>query len=97
MYFVYIIYSHSTDSFYKGQTNDLFDRLNRHNLGQEIATKHGAPWVLAWSTSKPSRGPAIILEKKLKNLSRLKTLRFILKYSQGIPDPALAHFIASLL
>ncbi|MBK6946913.1 MAG: GIY-YIG nuclease family protein [Haliscomenobacter sp.] len=45
-FFVYILYSKSTDTFYKGQTQDLRDRLGRHNAQQEKATAPGAPWVL---------------------------------------------------
>ncbi|KJF41908.1 GIY-YIG nuclease family protein [Draconibacterium sediminis] len=80
-YYVYIIYSPGIDSYYKGQTSCLEDRLNRHNRGYEKATQHGAPWELVWSTTKPTRGEALQLEKKLKNLSREKTIEFIKKYS----------------
>jgi len=80
-YFVYILYSESTDSYYKGQTSDLELRLARHNSGYEKSTQHGIPWKLAWSTTKPTKGEALQLEKKLKNLSRQKTIEFIKKYS----------------
>ena len=86
-YFVYILYSQSTDSFYKGQTADLADRLKRHNNKQEAATKNGAPWTLIWFTEKQTRSEALILEKKLKNLSRERTLQFIEKYSDGVASP----------
>jgi putative endonuclease len=82
-YFVYIIYSNSLDTFYKGQTKDLFDRLNRHNAGQEKATRYGTPWTLAWCTKKNSRAEAVILERKLKNLSRKRLIEFIRKYPEG--------------
>jgi len=80
-YFVYILYSESTDSYYKGQTSDLELRLSRHNSGYEKSTQNEVPWKLVWSTTKPTRGEALVLEKKLKNLSRQKTIEFILKYS----------------
>ncbi|QIA07969.1 GIY-YIG nuclease family protein [Draconibacterium halophilum] len=80
-YYVYIIYSLSTDTYYKGQTSCLDSRLSRHNSGYEKSTQHGAPWKLVWSTTKATRGEALYLEKKLKNLSRQKTLEFIKKYS----------------
>ena len=79
-YFVYILYSPSTDTYYKGQTSNLEERLTRHNNGYEKATKHGAPWKLIWSTIKDTRGEALKLERKLKNLSREKTIQFIKKY-----------------
>jgi len=78
-YWVYIIYSASTDSYYKGQTNDLNERLTRHNNGWEKATHPGAPWKLVWSTEKDDRSSAVKLEKKLKNLSRERLIKFISK------------------
>jgi len=86
-YFVYILYSPSTNSFYKGQTADLSDRLKRHNNKQESATKNGAPWTLLWFTKKRTRSEALVLERKLKNLSREKTLQFIKKYHSGDASP----------
>ncbi len=84
---VYILYSPSIDSFYKGQTSNVSKRLIRHNGGIEKFTKAGKPWILIWSTEKSIRGDALILERKLKNLSRKRTIEFILKYSEGISSP----------
>jgi putative endonuclease len=78
-YWVYIIYSESTDSYYKGQTSNLSDRLVRHNNGWEKSTNPGAPWMLIWSAEKPDRSSAVMLERKLKNLSRERLLKFISK------------------
>ena len=79
-YFVYILYSPSTDSYYKGQTSNLEERLSIHNSGYEKATKYGAPWQLVWSATKETRGEALKLERKLKNLSRKRTIQLIEKY-----------------
>ena len=81
-YFVYILYSQKFDRFYKGQTNDLEDRLKRHNAGYEKSTAPFIPWKLVWKATKPNRNEALILEKKLKNLSKKKTLEFIYKHSK---------------
>jgi putative endonuclease len=83
-YFVYILYSRSADVFYKGQTDDLPDRIQRHNQGREKATCQGVPWQLLWSVEKPDRKSAMQLEKKLKNLSRKRLLEFISKYRNGL-------------
>ena len=95
-YKVYILYSPSTDTFYKGQTLDLIDRIHRHNAGQEKATKPGIPWQLLWTTDKHNRSEAIILEKKLKHLSRTRTIEFMLKYSEGVAGPDELLFIQQL-
>jgi putative endonuclease len=86
-YFVYILYSESLDMFYKGQTSDLPHRISRHNMKLEKATQNGVPWILLWSTNKSTRSSAILLEQKLKNLSRIRLINFILKYLEGIEGP----------
>jgi putative endonuclease len=79
-YYVYILFSESADSFYKGQTTNLEDRMNRHNSGMEKATSRYAPWKLIWSTVVSSRSEATRLERKIKNLTRKRLLDFISKY-----------------
>jgi putative endonuclease len=83
MYYVYILQSEVTLEFYKGQSQDVFKRLERHNTATEKATCHGVPWRLIWYCQKETRSEAMILEKKIKNLSRAKILKFIEKYKQN--------------
>ena len=78
MFYVYIIYSESIDRYYIGQTNNLAERLTRHNLGYENYTSKGKPWELKWYAEKSSRQTSMELEKKLKNLSRKRLENFIL-------------------
>jgi putative endonuclease len=80
-HYVYILYSVKFDKFYIGQTNDVSDRLKRHNRGTEKATKPFIPWEMIWVTSKETRSEAMILEKKLKNLSKERIELFIEKHS----------------
>jgi putative endonuclease len=84
-YYVYILYSESIESYYKGQTNDLADRIQRHNHKHEKATQHGAPWTLVWSIKLNTRSEAVILEQKLKNLSKERLRTFMKKYKNGLP------------
>ena len=83
MFFVYILYSKKSNSFYKGQTCDLDDRLRRHNAGYEKATAKGTPWELVWYITKKTRSEAVILERKLKNLSHSRIERFVEKYKDS--------------
>ena len=85
-YIVYILYSESLDRYYKGQTKDLYDRLHRHNHKYEKATQDGVPWILVWCTKKKSRSEAVLLESKLKNLTKVRLRKFIAKYKDGISD-----------
>ena len=78
---VYIIYSSLFDKYYVGQTNDLEKRINRHNKGIEKFTAPFRPWVLKCLIIKNTRGEAMLLERKLKNMNREKLVQFIAKYS----------------
>lgn len=80
MYYVYITYSKTRDEFYKGQTNNLEDRLKRQNEGRNKYTKGGGEWVLVWSTAKPSRSAAVKLENILKQFSRKRLQEFVYQY-----------------
>ena len=87
VYYVYILFSERLGKFYIGQTNDLDCRVKRHNAGYEVFTSKGVPWSLVWSTSKSTRSEAMILEKKLKNLSQKRITAFIEKYSNKVSGP----------
>jgi putative endonuclease len=94
---VYILYSESLNSFYKGQTENIANRLNQHNSLQNTSTKHGVPWSLIWVTQKSSRSEALMLERKLKNLSVDRTIQFILKYEEGIHSKEADDILKSLI
>lgn len=79
-YSVYILFSNSANRFYIGQTNNLEERLIRHNNGYEKSTSPYKPWTLVLSINKDSRGEAMILERKLKNLNTEDLRKFIDKY-----------------
>ena len=81
MFYVYILYSQNFDKYYVGQTNDIEQRLNRHNKGSEKSTSPYRPWVMVWYGTKTSRSGAVILERKLKNLSKDRIKKFVAKYS----------------
>ncbi len=66
MYHVYILFSESLKRYYTGQTRNIEDRLNRHNSGKVISTKHGIPWTIKWEKSVSSREEAVVLERKIK-------------------------------
>ena len=82
MFFVYILLSEKTHKYYKGSTDNLEKRLAQHNAGESTYTKRDRPWKLAWFTETPTREAALLLERKLKNItSRERLEAFIKKYS----------------
>lgn len=66
MYHVYVLKSLKTGRYYKGQANDLEDRLYRHFLGQSMATKSMLPLELIFVQVCKTRSEAMKLEKFLK-------------------------------
>jgi putative endonuclease len=87
MTWVYVLYSESTDTFYKDQTENLHERLERHNKGYEKFTKAGRPWKLVLSIQCENRSEAVKLEKKIKNLSRKRLCEFIDNRCNNVAGP----------
>ena len=79
---VYILHSTAYDQYYIGQTANLGERISRHNAGMEPSSARYLPWTLIWSTAKPDRSAAVVLERKLKNLSRTRLRAFMEKYKE---------------
>jgi putative endonuclease len=82
MFYVYILYSLSKEKYYVGQTNNIEDRLRRHNSGYSLSTKSGVPWDLIHYFEFLSRSEAVLLEKKIKGQGARRYLISIGFYEQ---------------
>ena len=78
-HFVYLLESEKDKKFYIGQTNNIFERLKRHNQGMVISTKRRKPFRLLGYEEFYSRKEALQFEKRLKTHSDQK-LNFIKKF-----------------
>jgi putative endonuclease len=78
-YLVYILYSPSKDRYYIGQTQDIEDRMLRHNSGRSKSTKYGLPWILVYTKEFDSRSTAMLYEKKLKSEKSREYLEEMIK------------------
>ena len=74
MYYCYILYSPRLDRYYVGSTQDLQDRLARHNAGRSKYTKVGIPWELVYQESFDTRTEAYQREREIK---RQKSRKYI--------------------
>ncbi|MBP6731162.1 MAG: GIY-YIG nuclease family protein [Chitinophagales bacterium] len=63
----YILQSATTGKLYIGQTNNLEDRLVRHNTNRNKYTAGKGPWLLYFSKCFETRAEAVQLEQQLKN------------------------------
>ena len=66
MYVTYILYSEKVSKFYVGHTNNINERLRRHNSGETVSIKFGIPWIIVWKENHDSRSEAMKKEKMIK-------------------------------
>ena len=65
-YWVYILQSESTGQYYVGQTNNLTDRIARHNSGRTDANRGRGPWRLRYQEQFVTRQAAVSRERAIK-------------------------------
>ncbi len=67
MYKVYILQSLKNGSYYIGHTNDVEDRLKRHNNGRVLYTKKFIPWKLVYFEEYNTKSEAFKREMEIKS------------------------------
>lgn len=72
MYKVYLLQSKKDGTYYIGQTDNIENRLNRHNSGKVRSTKNKVPWELIKFETYKSRDEARWREYNLKRNSNLR-------------------------
>lgn len=77
-YFVYVLRSLKDQKLYIGQSNNLEDRLKRHNEGRVTATKSRLPLSLMYSEEYKTRTEAVKRERYLKGLKGNNTFKRII-------------------
>lgn len=87
-WFVYILFSEKDHRLYVGCTNDLEERLRRHNNGFVRATKFRRPLVLIHDEEFEDKGAAFQKERFLKSLWGARTKKKILQnYLKSFHSP----------
>lgn len=66
MYYVYILYSETKDSYYIGQTNNRERRTSEHELRTGRYTSGKGPWKIVYQEEFETRSLAMRREKFLK-------------------------------
>ena len=79
---VYILESLKDGTYYVGSTNNLEDRLKRHNDGRVAYTKSKRPWKLVYSEEHPDRSSAAKREYEIKKHKRREFIETLIKGSQ---------------
>ena len=76
-YSVYILYSHSTERYYVGQSKNHLERFKRHQSGRNKSTKAGIPWEIVHVEFFNDRSDAVRKERQIKNLGSRRYLERI--------------------
>ena len=79
MYHVYALKSINHNYIYVGMTNNLNNRINRHNKGYERTTKFYAPFKLIYTEPCQTRPECRIREKYWKSGIGKEKLRKLLQ------------------
>jgi putative endonuclease len=69
-YYVYILRSQVDGTYYKGFSEDYFQRLSDHNSGLSKFTASKLPWDLIYVEKHPDKTSALKREKKLKKCKK---------------------------
>ncbi len=83
-YFVYIIQSEKDGSYYIGSTQDITERLERHNQGRSKYTKLKRPWNLMYYEEYPNRSDAVKRENQIKRRKDKEYIESLVKRSRHL-------------
>ncbi|HRP57304.1 GIY-YIG nuclease family protein [Agriterribacter sp.] len=75
---VYILYSTTLDQYYTGQTENLKDRLFRHNNSGSKSTKQANDWKLVYSEAFETRKEAVKRESEIKKKKSRKYIEWLI-------------------
>jgi putative endonuclease len=81
-YFVYILRSQKDGSYYVGSTQDIEERLLRHNQGRSNYTKHKRPWQLVYCEEHPDRSSAMRRENQIKRQKSKEAIETLFRASR---------------
>ena len=74
VFFVYILYSKTSDRFYVGQTDNLQERLISHNSGKSSYTSRVSDWEIVYVEEFATR---TLCRKRENEIKRKKSRKYI--------------------
>ncbi len=84
-FWVYILESKQNHQYYVGQTDDLIDRLSKHNKGEVNSTKPFIPWELIHKEEYKTRSEAVRREREIKARKSRKYIESL--FSRDVAQP----------
>ena len=80
---VYILESKTSGRFYVGHTNNLVDRIRRHNAGRAPASRGKGPFELVHVEYFPTRTEAALREREIKSKKRRRYIADLIRTSRA--------------
>ena len=87
MFTVYVLRSLKSGTYYVGQTNNLADRIKRHNSNTEKATRNRGPWELVYSEQFATRAEAWNREREIKAQKERAYIDRLVASHRGVAQP----------
>jgi putative endonuclease len=80
MFFVYILFSKSRDSYYVGSTGDeLISRIRRHNSKHKGFTGSASDWELMYHENYTDKPQALSREREIKSWKSRKRIEQLIR------------------
>ena len=79
MYFFYILYSDTIDSFYIGHSANLDERVRKHNTNHKGFTGRATDWILVYAEEFTSKTLAHARERQVKSWKSRKKIEALLQ------------------
>jgi putative endonuclease len=77
-WYVYVLYSATSEKLYTGISTEPVRRLKEHNEGKGAkATRAGGPWLIVHTETVASKSDALKREAAIKKLSRAEKLKLV--------------------
>ena len=78
-YFIYILYSESSDKYYVGHTGDILEeRIRKHNSNHTGFTGRSNDWKLVYKELSPNKAAALKREMEIKSWKSRKRIESLI-------------------
>ena len=85
MFYFYILYSANIDRYYIGHTNNLSERIRKHNSKHKGFTGQTDDWVLVYLEEYETKSQAYQRERQVKNLKSKKAIVALIERQKKHP------------
>jgi putative endonuclease len=79
MFITYILRSLIKNRYYIGHTEDIKNRLKRHNAGKVKSTKNGRPWVIIYTEEFNTKSESYRRELQIKSYKGGRAFKNLIK------------------